>query len=204
MIEVNLIEKKRGSKPVVVLGVDVRTINIKLFVLAIVIYYVPKSFLSGIWTEELQKLDQEISVLETQSKALQVELEGFDNVKTELEAYRKQIDKLRERSAQVDSILKEKTSPKRLLELMARSAPEDLWFDELTIGDDKSFRLVGGADNYKAIGDLILALNQTPYFKGGLNLAKSETKEEVEGSRKIRVENYEIEGRVDSFEIVGR
>ena len=120
MIEVNLIERKKGGKPVVVLGVDVRTINFKFLALAILIYYVPKNVMQGKWEEELASVDRQIAKLDADSKAIQEDLKSFEGVKAELEAYNKQIEKLRERSVQVDRILKEKTSPKRLFERMAR------------------------------------------------------------------------------------
>lgn len=204
MIEVNLIERKKGGKPVVVLGVDVRTINFKLLAVAILIYYVPKNIMKSQWNDEIAALDRQIMKLDSESKAIQEELKNFEGVKAELESYNKQIEKLRERSLQVDRILKEKTSPKRLLERMARLSPPDLWFNELVIQEDRSFSLKGGADSYKSIGDLIVALNETPFFKNSLNLAKSETMNEVEGGREIRTESYEITGSVDSFEIQGR
>lgn len=203
MIAINLIEKKNNSKPVVVLGVDVRTINFKLLFVAILIYYVPKNYLISTWEDEVKSLDKQIEILDAQSKQAREELKNFDGVKLELESYKKQIDKLKERSTQVDKILKEKTSPKRLLERMARVAPADLWFDELSINDDQTFFLRGGADSYKSIGDLIVTLNETPYFNNSLNLVKSETKTEVEGGRELRNESYEISGNVSSYEIVG-
>lgn len=204
MIEVNLIERKKGGKPVVVLGVDVRTINFKMLFVAILIYYVPKNVMQGQWTDELASVDRQIAKLDADSKAIQEDLKSFEGVKAELEAYNKQIEKLRERSVQVDRILKEKTSPKRLLERMARLSPPDLWFNELIIQEDRTFSLRGGADSYKSIGDLIVAMNETPFFKNTLNLVKSETMNEVEGGREIRTESFEIGGKVESFEIQGR
>lgn len=204
MIEVNLIERKKGGKPVVVLGVDVRTINFKMLFVAILIYYVPKNIMQGQWADELAGVDRQIAKLDADSKAIQEDLKSFEGVKAELEAYNKQIEKLRERSVQVDRILKEKTSPKRLLERMARLSPQDLWFNELVIQEDRTFSLKGGADSYKSIGDLIVAMNETPFFKNTLNLVKSETMNEVEGGREIRTESFEIGGKVESFEIQGR
>ena len=203
MIKINLIEKKNTAKPVVVLGVDVRTINFKLFFVAILIFYIPKNYFLSQWEEEIRALDKQIQILDAESKTAREELGSFDGVKQELESYKRQIEKLKERSTQVDKILKEKTSPKRLLERMARVSPPDLWFDELRIGDDQSFYLKGGADSYKSIGDIIVTLNETPYFKNSLNLIKSETKTEVEGGRELRNESYEINGTISSFEIMG-
>lgn len=203
MIKINLIEKKSNSKPVVVLGVDVRTINFKLLFVAILIFYIPKNYFLSLWEEDIRALDKQIEILDADAKTAREELKTFDGVKQELESYKRQIEKLKERSTQVDKILKEKTSPKRLLERMARVAPSDLWFDELRIGDDQTFYLRGGADSYKSIGDVIVSLNETPYFKNSLNLVKSETKTEVEGGREIRNESYEINGSISSFEIMG-
>lgn len=203
MIKINLIEKKNTSKPVVVLGVDVRTINFKLLFVAILIFYVPKNYFIAQWDEDIRALDKQIQILDADAKTAREELRTFDGVKQELESYKRQIEKLKERSTQVDKILKEKTSPKRLLERMARVAPADLWFDELRINDDQSFYLRGGADSYKSIGDVIVTLNETPYFKNSLNLVKSETKTEVEGGRELRNESYEINGTISSYEIMG-
>ena len=203
MIAVNLIERKKKSKHVVVLGIDVRTINFKMFFVAILIFYIPKNYFLSTWENEVRSIDNQIEILEAQSKQAREELRNFDGVKQELESYKRQIDKLKERSIQVDKILKEKTSPKRLLERMARVAPEDLWFDELSISDDQTFLLRGGAESYKSIGDLIVTLNETPYFNNTLNLVKSQTKREVEGGRELRNESYEIRGKISSYEIVG-
>lgn len=204
MIEVNLIERKKGGRPVVVLGVDVRTVNFKLFGLAIILYYAPKNYLTSMWADEIRRIDNQIEILDAKAKTLSEELKSFDNVKKELEAYNTQIERLRGRSDQVDKILKEKTSPKRLLEVIARSVPADLWFNELVIKEDRTFELRGGAESYKSIGDLVNSLNETPYFRNSINLANSETKTEVDGSREIRTESFELIGRVESFEIVGR
>src|SRR5690606_23183165 len=164
MIEINLIAKKKGGKPVVVLGVDVRTINFKMFGLAILIFYLPKNYLAGVWQKELEEVDRTIAKLDAEATTAQEELKSYDNVKLELEAYNNQIEKLRGRSEQVDTILKEKTSPRRVLERIARSLPEDMWVDELLIKEDRSFELRGGAEKYKSIGDMITTLNETPYF----------------------------------------
>lgn len=204
MIEINLIEKKRGSKPVVVLGVDVRTINFKLLGFAILVYYLPKHYIAGVWETELAAIETQVSKLDSESKKLQAELKSHGNIKEELNLYNEQIERLRQRSGQVDQILQEKSSPKSLLERIARSVPEDLWFNELVIQEDRQFFLKGGAESYKSIGDLIVTLNDTPYFRGTLNLTKSETKTEIEGGREARTEVFEVSGRVESFEIVGR
>lgn len=204
MIEVNLIEKKKSGKPVVVLGVDVRTINFKMFGLAIALYYIPKNYLASIWNEEIRQLNHQIEVLDAKVKTVSEDLKSFENVKKELEAYNAQIERLRGRSDQVDKILKEKTSPKRLLEFVARSVPDDLWFNELVIKEDRTFELKGEAESYKSIGDFVSSLNETPYFRNSINLANSETKTEIDGGREIRTESFEVIGRVESFEIVGR
>jgi len=204
MIEINLIAKKKGGKPVVVLGVDVRTINFKMFGLAILIFYLPKNYLAGVWQKELEEVDRTIAKLDAEATTAQEELKSYDNVKLELEAYNNQIEKLRGRSEQVDTILKEKTSPRRVLERIARSLPEDMWVDELLIKEDRSFELRGGAEKYKSIGDMITTLNETPYFANSLNLVKSETKVEIEGGREIRTESYNIGGIIKTFEIMGR
>jgi prefoldin subunit 5 len=204
MIAINLIEKKRGSKAVVVLGVDIRTINFKALGFAILLFYIPKNYMKGVWESEISGLNQQVEVLNKNLKDLQKELQGYENIKEQLSSYNAQIERLRQRSEQVDRILKEKTSPKMLLERLARSSPVDLWFDELLILEDRTFSLKGGAESYKSIGDLIVNMNDTPYFRGTLNLAKSETLNEVEGGREVRTESYEITGKIESFEIVGR
>lgn len=204
MIEINLIEKKRGNKPVVILGVDIRTINFKYLGLAILAFYLPKHFLGSVWEEELGMLNTKVQQLEQERTKLSNELKEFGDIKAQLASYNEQIERLRQRSVQVDNILQQKTSPRSLLERMARSVPEDLWLNELTIQDDRSLNIKGGADSYKSIGDLIVSLNETPYFRGSLNLAKSETKSEIVSGREIRTESFEITGRIDSFEIIGR
>jgi len=68
MIKINLIEKKSNSKPVVVLGVDVRTINFKLLFVAILIFYIPKNYFLSQWEEDIRALDKQIEILDADAK----------------------------------------------------------------------------------------------------------------------------------------
>ncbi len=200
MIEINLLEKKKAFKAPVVLGVDTAKLPWRMIVVASLLAKFPVDYYRE-YTLELEAAKQnEVKALNTELSKLRVELRKNKGIKEQLEAFNKQIERLKERSAQVDKIIKLKTNPKHLLEKMARSAPEDLWFNELILDGNDKITIKGGADSYTSIGEFILNVNDSPIFGGSLQLKDSKTEEETKDGISFREENFVIEGEVKLYD----
>ncbi len=199
MIEINLIEKKKKFKMPLILGMDFSALNFKMLIVAMIIYHVPDWYLTPEWKNEIQEKNKIITGLRKREKKLQREIAKNRNVEEQLAAYNRQVGKLKKRSEQVDQIIKTKSNPKLLLEKFARSMPKDLWFDTLTIDQDKKIKVEGGAISYRSIGDFIISGNNFGFFGNTLTLSNSKTVEEVLDGRKLRIQSYEITGKIETF-----
>lgn len=200
MIEINLLEQKKQFKMPPVLGIDFSAINIKMLIFAIAFAYVPEIFIVNYFQEENVKFDEELKKEKLVLSKLRKDLRGNEKIKDQLQAFSRQIVKLKKRSEQVDSIIKQKTNPKKILEKIARSTPEELWFNNLVIGEDKSFLIEGGANSYKSIGNFISVANNAVFFGASLKMADSKTETEKVGNRETRIETFSIKGTILTFD----
>lgn len=200
MIEINLLEQKKAFKVPSVMGIDFTDINLKMLGFAILYAYIPEIFVEKYYASEIKDLDAAIAVETKIARKLKKELKGSRQVQEKLKAFNLQVKKLRERSNLVDKIFKEKTNPKKVLEKVARSVPEDLWFDSLAINEDKSVDIKGAANSYKSIGNFITSANDSAYFGSSLMMADSKTAAEKNGLRETRIETFEIKGRIITFD----
>ncbi|MFT6068840.1 MAG: Tfp pilus assembly protein PilN [Bacteriovoracaceae bacterium] len=200
MIEINLLEQKKQFKMPSVLGIDFSTVNIKMLIFAILFAYIPEIFLENYYKSENIKLDEELKAENVTLKKLRKDLKGNEKIKDQLLAFSRQVEKLKKRSEQVDRIIKQKTNPKKILEKIARSVPEDLWFTKMSIGEDKSFVIEGGANSYKSIGNFISVANNAVFFGSSLSMADSKTETEKVGTRENRIETFTIKGKVLTFD----
>lgn len=200
MIEINLLEQKKKFKAHVVLGIDIAKVPWRKLILAYMVSNFPLSYIDEHFKEELQKDQDEINAMSVKYQRLRKDLRGNDNIKAQLLAFNEQIDRLKSRSAQVDKIIKAKTNPRYVLEKIARSTPDNVWFDSLEINDSSEIKIEGGTDSYTSIGEFIVNLNESPYFAKSLQLADSKTKEESYNGNVYRVEMFTIKGVVKLYD----
>ena len=201
MIELNLLKKKEPIKLPVVLGFDLNDLNFKMLGVAIFLYYIPEIFIrshfEGTLTTEREVLEQVVA----QSTKITQEIGKNTNVKSQLEAYIKQVEKLKARSSQVDEILKIRTNPKKVLEKIARSIPEDLWFDSLKITDTKDVTISGGSYSPRSIGEFITIINDSPFFSNSITPTKQENKKETLDGIVSSYEVFELKGKIINYDM---
>lgn len=202
MIEINLAEPRKVSKAPVVLGMDFTQINIKWLIGSILFLYVPDFTLIPYWQSESKEIENKITILNSDLAALKKELRGSDKLRQELEAYNKQVESLKIRSAQIDQILKIRSNPKKLLEKLARSVPADLWFTNLVIEADNKIQISGASISWKSIGVFMQTINDSPFFGKSMNLKNSAPTTTVNNttSKEERSESFVIEGKVEIFD----
>ncbi len=200
MIEINLLEQKKPFKLPVIMGVDLAAINYKGILIAILITYLPDWFLYPAWEEELQAISKEKEVLNEKLQKLEADVRGNDAVKKQLELFNNQIAKLKERSTQVEQIIKQRTNPNKILERVARNIPEDMWLTELAVDGERKVSIQGMSTSYKSIGNFIILLNESLFFGKSLTLSDSKTEEDKDEGQGKRIEIFTIQGRVESYD----
>ena len=199
MIKINLLGQKKKFKMPVVLGMDLAQLNLKMFVVAIILYNLPETILMPILEKEISEKKVTLAKERKKLKVVELKLKKHKNVKGKLDAFNKQLVKLKLRSEQVDTIVRKRSNPKLLLERFARSIPDDLWFNTLEIDNNQNILILGGAISYKSIGDFIISGNESGFFGNTLSLKTSKTVEDGSGSRQVRVQEFEISGKIQTY-----
>ncbi len=200
MIEINLLAQRKKRKVPAVMGMDFSLINLKMVGLAIVVYFVQDMFIPPYFAETEQTVQDQINAAQTELAALKAELRQHAKVKERLQAYERRVNELKKRSEYVDQILKSRTNPKKVLEKVARSVPDDMWFEKININETKQITITGRAEAYKSIGDFLTIANDSAFFGKSLTLASSATMDESLYGKKKRVEVYEIKGTIETFD----
>ncbi|MDD4976024.1 MAG: PilN domain-containing protein [Bacteriovorax sp.] len=204
MIELNLLEKKQPLRLPSVLGLDLNVLNFKMIGLALFIYYIPEIFVHNHFENKIKEEEETLRTITSDSDKITKEIGKNTNIKAQLEAYNKQVEKLKARSAQVDEILKIRTNPKKVLEKIARSIPEDLWFDQLKINENKDVVIIGGSYSPRSIGEFITVINDSPFFANSITPLKQENKQETLDGVVGSYELFELKGKVKNYEMRSR
>ncbi len=200
MIELNLLEKKQPLRLPVVLGIDLNNLNFKMIGLAFFIFYIPEIFVRNHFEDQTKQEQTILQQTTNEYDKISKEIAKNKNIKAQLDAYNNQVEKLKVRSSQVDEVLKIKTNPKKILEKIARSIPEDLWFDQLKINENKDIIITGGAYTPRSIGEFITIINDSPFFGNSLVPTKQESKQEVLDGVPSNYESFELKGKITNYD----
>lgn len=204
MIELNLLEKKQPFRLPTVLGIDLDVLNIKMIGVAMVIFYVPEILIQNYFENKIKEEEEVLARLTTEGSKVAAEIKKNETAKAQLDAYQRQFEKLTAREQQVDEILKIRTNPKKVLEKIARSIPEDVWFSEIKINDNKEVIITGGSYTSRAIGEFITIINDSPFFANSITPTKQENKQETFDGVAGNYEMFELKGKIKNYEMRSR
>jgi Tfp pilus assembly protein PilN len=183
------------------LGFDLGLLNFKMIGLALVIFYVPEILISSYFEDKTVAEQAILDKIISENIAITKEISKDSNLKSQLLAYNGEVERLKNRSAQVDEILKFRTNPKKILELIARSAPEDLWFDLLKITDKNAIIINGGAYSSRSIGEFITVINSSTFFANSITPTKQENKVEALDGVSTSYEAFELKGEIKNYDM---
>ncbi len=201
MIELNLLEKKQPVVLPIVLGLDLNKIDIKMLGVAIVIYYIPGILISTLYDDKFVESEKNLQAIVAQNESIKALIDKDSNVKFQVDAYKSQVIKLQSRSNQVDEILKNRTNPKKIFEKIARSIPEDVWFNQLSINEKNEISIKGGSYTPRAIGEFITNINDSPYLGGSITPVSQENKKEELDGVLTSYELFELKGRIINYDM---
>lgn len=201
MIELNLLEQKEPLKLPTVLGVDLNELNFVVIGFAVVFYYVPEAILKSYFDSELAKEREIITSNNQEIEKIRAEMGKSENTQEQFLFFKKQVEKLQARSKQVDEILKYRTNPRKVLEKIARSIPEDMWFDSFKIESTSEITIVGGSYSTRALGEFITVINDSPFFSGSVTPARQENKIENLDGISVSIDTFELKGKIKNFDM---
>jgi Tfp pilus assembly protein PilN len=201
MIELNLIEKKQPLVLPTVLGLNLNDLNFKMLGVALVIYYMPDIVVSQMYSGKIEEAQSSLDQMTEENSKIKSSIQKDKDIKDLVDAYKIQVTKLQSRSAQVDEILSTRTNPKKIFEKIARSIPEDVWFDEMSINEKHEVTITGGSYSPRAIGEFITAINDSPYFGGSITPSSQENKQEILDGVMTSYELFELKGKVINYDM---
>ncbi|MBY0413657.1 MAG: PilN domain-containing protein [Bdellovibrionales bacterium] len=201
MIKLNLIEKKKPFALPSILGMDLSVLNFKMLAVSILIYYSPGFISEQMFDGKIEETKTAVDNLIKNNAKIKEDLSKDGNVQSQYKAYKEQVSKLQNRSSQVDEILKNRTNPKKILEKIARSIPEDVWFTELIITNTNEIIIKGGSFSPRSVGEFITTINDSPYFSGSITPASQENKREILDGNYATFEQFELRGRITNYDM---
>lgn len=171
MIKTNLVIQGEGFDPTNVGGMDLSKINVKLVLIAIVIFYLPDFTLLPSLESSKEEANQKVVQLNNKRNQLRrkvKEVKEFEKQITELENQEK---KLKKRLEVIKNVSNSKVNPWKVILYISKNIPENVWLTGLSY-NQKEMELVGYALSYKDIGDFIENLKKSVFFDKEIQYAK--------------------------------
>lgn len=199
MIKINLIEEKKSSLAPQFAGIDLRDINWKLLIVALILLKVPDWFLVGFMESQVENIKAEGKQLKEKRTELNKYLNENKQLKTKLDLFERRVTDLRKREEEVDKLLKTKSNPVFLLESIARGIPKNVWLNQLTIEETKQITLNGVSLSLEAINSFVQEMNKTPFFQEGLRAENIGTAAPPGEKKPKGQEQFNITGTISTY-----
>ena len=180
-------------------GIDLRQINIRGYLVAIIIWQLPEFLLYGGWKDERKKVKDDLTKLHKKLRVVSKEVRANKHIKVKLQAYNKQVNDLEKRSEQVKNIIKKRTNPKMALERIARNLPDDMWLNDLEIKSDKTILMNGMTYSFRSMSNFLTLANESSFFGKTLEVTDTKTVQDQGKKKGARIEKFIIKGRVVLF-----
>lgn len=156
-----------------------------------VVLFAANHFIEGYKTQELEKIQMDISGIESKIKLADSELSkttGFEKLKKDLENDEKLI---RTKIETIQSLINERTTPPKILIALSQATPKDVWIQNFSLAAGK-LSITGRAYGIALVSDFMRSLDETIYFKDVVLKSSRQAKEqgqelatfELEASRK--------------------
>ncbi len=172
MIEINLSTVKKPLDLSNVGGMDLSRVNVKLVLVAIMLAYVPDFFLVPSWEAAVAEEEEKVVALRAEQKKLDNEVDALSVFDKQIEALKRQEEKLREKLTVVQGILTKKQNPWGILVYVARNIPAEVWITQLTIQGGK-LTLKGASQDYTPQGIFLENLKKSVFFDKNILYSKA-------------------------------
>jgi Tfp pilus assembly protein PilN len=199
MININLLEKKKPLRLPVVLGLDLNEVKIRPIIAVYIFSQIVEMFFIPTIGEGIEELEKANAKLMKKQRALRKEIKNNSQHNELLLEYEKQINKLKEREVQVESIIKQKTNPKNILLALTKVIPETVWINSLVIDKNKKLTVEGASLKYSGLNKFVRKSNELEFFGGSFVTVDSKTSEEEVSGRKFRLQVFKAEAKISSY-----
>ena len=199
MIKINLLDRKKPAKLPTIVGIDLAQIKPLPFVIAYIISFAAEDFLIPFINKDILGPEKQEKQLQKESRRLKKELKANSSLQAKISAFDNQIQNLKKREKQVESIMSQRSNPKEVFEAFAKIIPEDLWFDEIKVSDKNKILIMGGSVSYPSLSLFLEKANNLTYFKGSLRAKTTQTQNVNIYGKTVRASTFVYEGKITSF-----
>lgn len=194
MIKINLLRKEKQIKiPPALLA-----IRWKWMLAAVGVFYSVDFLLNTFFMTKLRNLQTEITTKNEKLAQVNAEIATYGDLEKKMEAFKRQIEILKERERQVEELIRTKANPTKILLHVSRSVPDDTWIENLVI-NGRSFELNGFSKTFKSIDEFRNRINDSIFFNKSIILSTSRPQFLDEASE-FRVESFSLTGNISRFD----
>jgi len=197
MIKVNLVTGKKPFEMPVVLGIDLKHLNLRAFLLALVVYALGNTLIPSQFKSEVQAEQAKVDAARKQIAKLKREKRPLLDAQKQMKELEEQEKDLNKKLVVVKKILKIKKNPTKVLHYVAANIPKNVWLNDISIKNDV-LEISGESTNYKEIGVFLSALRKSVFFDQSLRLVNSGTNKDARSG--TRTEMFNITGNLVKFE----
>lgn len=207
MIEINLTTAKKAVDLSNVGGIDLSKINVKMVLLAIVALYLPDLILLPELESKLAESEKRVEDMRTEAHQLKRKVDALQDYDKQVQALRRQEQKLNDKLAVVKSILAKRQNPWNIMVYVARNIPPEVWLTELLFEGNK-ITFKGVSMDYTPQGVFLDNLKKSVFFEKNVVYTKIETptatpSTNADGSQSETTKNlapFEIKATIARFE----
>lgn len=195
MIEINLSPSKKGQSELQEL---INKINIKMMIVAILLYFVPEMLYLSMVDDELAVIQNRMVQVNNELKQLSTKVSELKKIEDQIDALKALEKKLAEKLEVVKKIISKRQNPFLFLQYVANNTPKDLWITDMKLdGNDLEFS--GFSDSWKSIGVFLENLKSSIFFDKSIQYVQPKERDPKykEWERK---ENFLITSKVVRFE----
>lgn len=198
MIEINLSPTKSDFDVANFGGINFSLINVKMLIIALVVLYIPETFLSSHYDELIKAEQDKQAKLNAEYRKIKVRVAELESIEKQVNALKAQEKKLANKLEIVKEIINKRQNPYKVLKYIAENIPEGVWLVDLTM-DENQIGLKGYAKNFKNIGQFLENLKNSIFFnKNSIEYERPESlPNEIDG---VFLEVFEIKAPIVSFE----
>jgi Tfp pilus assembly protein PilN len=142
---------------------QVKDLPLRKLIVPIVVCFLGNYMLDGYKEDELKKLDQTLSKVNSDSTKLQNELNklrGYDSIKKTLDADEITI---KTKLETIQKLIADRSAPPKILVSVATMIPKDVWLSELKT-EKLDITMKGSSLGFNQISDFMKSLNESAYF----------------------------------------
>ena len=192
-------DRNKPAKLPTIGGIDLAQIKPVPFVIAYLISWAAEDFVIPFINKDITGPEKMEKDLQKESRQLKKDLRANASLQAKISAFDNQIQSLKKREKQVESIMSQRSNPKEVFEAFTNIIPEDLWFDEIKVTDKDKIEITGGAVSYPSLSIFLEKANNLTYFKGSLRAKSTKTENVTVYGKSVRASTFVYEGKVSSF-----